>query len=642
MYAQKFRAAWQGGRTCAARPYARTDQYVCTKFPFGVARGTGNITKVRSARVARLTLCFLFFSFFIINSNTQAQWKLLKASPGNFEVIYFLDLPGPSRIGFLGGFDSLFKTTDGGSTWKPIIFDDPNAGYGGVTRYNDITFKDSITGWVATDFGGFKTTDGGETWFLVTINDSGSGGTVWGIYYDKVSDGLFLSTFAGAAPVWHGFNELSWDEGVTWKPFASVGNENSGGFAFADGNNGLLSWGDYWPAPWWRTTDGGHSWNALSFDTACWQPLAIARTKTYFAVSSPGNVFRTDNAGDTWSLIYSFPPQIRMPDGPDSGQTGSCIRGNLDSLYVMACSGCYLSTDQGLSWKYLCGVPDLRIPTQRFYLRDKLLYVIGFDSTRYAQLWMLNIDSLNTVTSSSSVQLGNGLKQETIYSGDTVRVYYLSDSGLGSEIGSDSISISISFDTNSLSLVRFVPDSGWSIKDSSYSNGTYHLLLVDSDSLGLDSSAVILRADFASYLSSTPQSKVYLDSVHFYGHRLNCDCAVASVTGADSVEIDFEGCADSLLLAAMSGKPLFTIESIQPNPAQDEITVHLSGNVQPVIEMYDALGRSVLNCNPTTPQPPPSIGGGVILDVSNVPSGIYFVRVSAGGYVQSRSVVVQH
>jgi hypothetical protein len=84
---------------------------------------------------------------------------------------------------------------------------------------------------------------------------------------------------------------------------------------------------------------------------------------------------------------------------------------------------------------------------------------------------------------------------------------------------------------------------------------------------------------------------------------------------------------------------------IFPNPAGEEITVQLSGNVQPEIEMFDALGRSVL-APPTTPQPPPiplrSIGGGVRIDVSNMPSGIYFIRVSAGGYVESRSVVVAH
>ncbi len=617
-----------------------------------------------NTRPTKVGLVFLFFKLFSLvfltfvleySSPCQAQWKQLLnlgefGGTLSFSCIYFIDLPGPPRIGFLGTNlqlygDSLasliYKTTDGGMSWHIVNIDFA------CNDVNDITFKDSLIGWVATGEGGcYKTTDGGETWFNVTIPPPGYGsGIATGVYYDQGSGGLFLSTFASDAPVYYGQDELSWDEGATWQPFAYVGNEESGGFAFSSGDTGLMAWNDLYPASWWRTTDGGQSWTTLSIDSMCWQPLAIPETQTYFANTPYGTILRTDDAGVTWDSIYSFPPQYSLNSGeyiyePNGSISSGCIRGTLDSLYVMVCSGCYLSTDQGLSWKSLCSPPILREPVQRFYVKSNRIYIIANEDTTgnsTPSLWMLDMDSLNTVVLSSSVQLGNGLKQETIYSGDTVQVYYLSDSGLGSEIGSDSISISISFDTNSLSLVHFELDSGWSIKDSSYSNGTYHLLLVSSDSLGLDSSAVILRADFASYLSSTPQSKVYLDSVHFYGRRLNCDCAVASVTGADSVEIDFQGCGDSLLLAAMSGKPLFTIESIQPNPAANLLQVNFSNPTSAAIsyQIIDALGQTRLNGM--------TLGAALSLDVSSLPAGIYFIRaISENGYsVSSKLAIVR-
>ncbi len=87
-------------------------------------------------------------------------------------------------------------------------------------------------------------------------------------------------------------------------------------------------------------------------------------------------------------------------------------------------------------------------------------------------------------------------------------------------------------------------------------------------------------------------------------------------------------------LSVVQIKPTDSL-AVYPNPARNDITVQLSGNVQPEIELYDALGREQ-NVRGT------SLQSGVTLDVSKVPSGIYFLRMSSGDYVQSRSVVVEH
>jgi hypothetical protein len=154
--------------------------------------------------------------------------------------------------------------------------------------------------------------------------------------------------------------------------------------------------------------------------------------------------------------------------------------------------------------------------------------------------------------------------------------------------------------------------------------------------------APILQLAFNTYLSPS-SAKVYLDSANLFGHRLNCDCEALSTANSDSVEIDFtSGCSDSLILAAMQSQPPFSIVSIQPNPASSSIAVTVSGVREPGsgidIEMFDVLGERVGIPSPSSFIPQPS---SFAIDVSQIPSGLYFIRLSQDGYVQTRSVAIE-
>jgi photosystem II stability/assembly factor-like uncharacterized protein len=569
------------------------------------------------------------FSIFALHPRSlDAQWKaVLHSVPsdgittfgGDFATIYFLDLPGPPRIGFVCTTDKVYKTTDGGFSWHSV-----SGIHGSVAGW---TFKDSLTGWSATN-PCYKTTDGGETWF--PLNDKGFGAI--GIYYDSTTGGLFFASLYNQD---NDFELVSWDEGMTWQPQRPAAHD---GFAFANCDTGIQCGIDYdGSVPLIRTTDGGHTWQSLSCDTFCYEPLAIWGTNTYFIFSPFGTVMRSDDAGVTWRIIYSFPIQYDQFDY-SRWFSGSSIFGDEKDLYVTTLDGCYHSTDTGNTWNYLCGMSSEYITWDKFYAKGHTVFMQTIndipDST-HAEVWRLNIDSMQYFP--TDVSFANGSKLIFTTAGNAVKVNYALTGN--DTIGIDTGHLVFHYDPNALLLEKLQLPPSWVILDSSTKNGVLDLTFTADSNEQLPSP--IVQLTFGTYLSGD-STKIYLDSVQLSGHRLNCGCEALSLSGSDSVQVNFQGCGDSILLAAMSGKPLFTIESIQPNPAQNEITVQLSGNVQPEIEMYDALGRSVLNCNPTTPQPPPSIGGGVILDVSNVPSGIYFVRVSAGGYVESRSVVVEH
>ena len=96
-------------------------------------------------------------------------------------------------------------------------------------------------------------------------------------------------------------------------------------------------------------------------------------------------------------------------------------------------------------------------------------------------------------------------------------------------------------------------------------------------------------------------------------------------------------CGDSIILDAMNDAPPFSIISVQPNPASSSIIVSVSVVRGPgsgiEFEIFDALGQTVLTQH--------SALSTEHLDVSSLPSGIYFLRLSANGYVQSRQVVIE-
>ncbi len=620
--------------------------------------------------LAGLVFSFIVFSIFvglvvIVPTSASAQWKPILTSPYNgisvdeFSFIYFLNQVGHPEIGFTGGEGGtkdgndtgfLFRTSDGGEIWTQSSFTPADFWDSGGKQWNscwwfgDMIFKDSLTGWmVAIDgdsVGGcFKTTDGGLTWTF--LHQSGTqliGNNPGSVSYDSITDGLFT--------LGENWQLVSWDEGNTWSKSVPTG-EIIYGYAFANDSEGILH-------DTYRTTDGGVTWSYFgTCDSDFMQQVAISGTRTYLAVTWYGNVIRTDDMWNTWRIVSQI-PSVNFLNSSVVRTTG-CIRGTAKYLVAQSALGCFISRDTGTTWKSLCGPSENYLSwagggTQRFWVAGSRIYVqtVNIEPSIVDQIWMLDLDSMQYFNSTIVGQFADSAKFLSVKPGTGVTVSYIPT--IDAMVGVDSVHFAIRYDSASLVLSNLVIPPGWSILDSSSRNGLLDLLITDTSAVRLPTP--VLQLTFKTFLASS-SAKVYLDSANLYGQRQNCDCAALSLSPADSVEINFTGCGDSTLLALMNHAAPFSIESIQPNPAQNEITVKLSCAAQPTVEMYDALGREVL-AQGTTPQPPPSLGGGVRgganagvgagvrLDVSSVPSGSYILRVSDGEYVQSRRVVIQH
>jgi len=95
-------------------------------------------------------------------------------------------------------------------------------------------------------------------------------------------------------------------------------------------------------------------------------------------------------------------------------------------------------------------------------------------------------------------------------------------------------------------------------------------------------------------------------------------------------------CADSITSHSM-GYPLeFVIQLIVPNPTRGDLQVNLlrNGDYPIGYALFDALGKAV--------KQGAVVGTSNTLDLKDLPSGVFFLRLATGTMVQSRMVVVQH
>ena len=309
-------------------------------------------------------------------------WRLVGPYRGG-RVLAVSGVVGDPHTYYFGGVGGgVWKTTDGGLSWRPmtdkvkdmspsigaiaVAPSDPNVIYAG-------TGEACIRGNIIAGNGVYKSIDAGKTWNFVGLKDTLAIGRI--IVHPKNPD------VALVAALGHPFGPnaergifRTTDGGKTWQKVLFK-DENTGGIDLAfDPSNPNTIFAGLWQArrsPWgmdsggpgsglYRSTDGGTTWkhltgHGLPEGTIGRIGVAVAYNggRVWALVEADkGGLFRSDDGGDSWTLVNSD-RQYRQRAfyythvfaDPQSS----------DGVYVLN-TGMYHSNDGGKSFK------SIRVP----------------------------------------------------------------------------------------------------------------------------------------------------------------------------------------------------------------------------------------------------------------------------------------
>jgi photosystem II stability/assembly factor-like uncharacterized protein len=279
------------------------------------------------------TLIRLFaISIGLISINCYGQWTELTS--GTLNYLYDVHFPVIDTGYVVGGYGTILKTTNGGTSWTSINI--------GVTHdIRTAHFFDSKTGIIAGDSSVFmKTTDGGLNWTYHTvplpvgatgtvINDihfptpnvgyAGakllpSGGVIFkttngGDSWDTLSTNFYAlrTIFCLASDTCFtmgydpGFTDLyKTTDGNNWIVVDSLTGQDFECIFFTNSNTGYIT--GWYSTATYKTIDGGNTWSTLipgaSYDL---YDLYFPSFDTGYGVGWSGNIVKTTNEGVNWT-----------------------------------------------------------------------------------------------------------------------------------------------------------------------------------------------------------------------------------------------------------------------------------------------------------------------------------------------------
>ena len=292
----------------------------------------------------KLKLIILLFVIFIYNKKTIAQindstfskLEFRYLGPDGNRAIAVAGVPGNPMISYVGAASGgIFKTEDGGNSWKPVFDGQDNSSIGAIA----IAPTDPNIVWAGTGEtflirpahavgnGVYKTTDGGKTWKNMGLQSTARISRV--IVHPQNPDIVYVAALGHASgPQQERGIYKTIDGGKNWERVLFI-NENTGCSDLAiDPQNPETLYAAAWQVEiktWnlnsggpgsgiYRTKNGGKSWEPLRNGLPGGENHIVGKTSVDLSYNNPKiiyaliedkepGLYRSEDGGDSWKLM---------------------------------------------------------------------------------------------------------------------------------------------------------------------------------------------------------------------------------------------------------------------------------------------------------------------------------------------------
>lgn len=258
------------------------------------------------------------------------KYRLIGPAAGG-RVSRAAGIPGdPSTYYAATASGGVWKSTDGGLSWKSVFDDQPISSIGSLAispSHPNVVYVGSgeanIRGNVAAGNGIYKTTDGGKTWTHVWKQEGQIGTMVVHPTNPDIAFAAVLGKAFGPNPQ-RGVYRTQ-DGGKTWQQILKKDNDTGASDIVMDPANPLILFAGFWQArrtPWDLTSggpgsglhvsrDGGDTWKALKengLPEGIWGKVGVAiapsnSNRVYALIEAEdGGLYKSDDGGESWTL----------------------------------------------------------------------------------------------------------------------------------------------------------------------------------------------------------------------------------------------------------------------------------------------------------------------------------------------------